>query len=168
MSINARLILTERGVIGASGEQTRLANRDDVQEVIRRNEGSAEHIDFRNLDFSGADLRGLDLRLCQFERCNFSGALAFPLILSYGQELPVGDLATQYVFDRWSIGRNDPSDEVISTCLERSFLAGARFDGVNFAYAWMRGVVLSPNPSNEVGGGGGGTGDKGHGGAIVR
>ena len=149
MSINARPILTERGVIGASGEQSRPANRGDVQEVIRRNGGSPEYIDFRNLDFSGADLRGLDLRLCRFNGCNFSQVLAFPLIRSYGQDLSVGDMATWDVLDKWSRGRNNPSDEVIPTRLERSFLAGARLDDANFSYAWMRGVALSQ--SNGVG-----------------
>ena len=137
-------ILRRRGAIDGSGEQTRLVNRGDLQEVIEANEGSVQYLDFAGLDFTGADIRGLDLSRAHFPRCNFSKVHAGPLIKMRDKELDPHDLATQGILDRWVNQQLDLGEEEVQpTRMAESFLTSAKLDGARFAYADMQGTIFN-------------------------
>ena len=142
MTVDARFILRQRGVIDLSGTQTRPITRDDLFEIIKENGGSGRYLHFRGLDFTNADLRGLDLSRSFFEECNFYRSVASPLITMDGREIPPSDLMFQSILKDWAegeaVGVQGSEVVVTPTCMEGALFIRAKLDHANFDWVKLR------------------------------
>ena len=139
-------ILQERGVLGPTGSRQRAATRDDILDVLERNDGVAAGVRFDHIDLRGSDLRGLDLSGASFVGCDLTHANASPLVSEQEVTLGPEDDRATWAVERWEMRDIEAIErkglKVSPTLLQGATLRGAILNDANFNFTQMQEACL--------------------------